>query len=112
MGNIGYEAPACQTGLYLSNSTTANVTDFSGQVELKCAQGDLDQIMTFGQVSKNDYLNCNELKNAPKIHEKVAFYPSTCEYSKWNQTEMTLISNNFMQQCQGKSSCTFQYKQS
>jgi len=69
LGNIGGEDPACNTGKYISGSTTTLGTDYVGEVYLKCTYGVLDSLKIFGQMSANDNVNCNAVIVAPTISE-------------------------------------------
>lgn len=95
LGNIGYESPACNTGTYVTTSSSNGKSESIAEIQMQCSYGTMESMTSFGQVSVNDVIKCKEIATATTMSDQVVFYPSTCESDQWTKDDMDQIQTEF-----------------
>ena len=92
LGNIGAARPTCSNG-FEDREGTINIY-------LKCANGQLDKLSDFGQLSKDEEAKCPKFEEmqgdlnekdkkirAKKLSKRLKFVPRDCNIRKWTKKQ-------------------------
>ena len=82
LGNLGSANPSCHYNSFDLESPEANLLNPKATIQVSCPFGDLFSIAKFGQISRKDKVDCEQIAQLDDASEATfSFYPSECEKS-------------------------------